>query len=219
MRRRQEDHYLVAPLDGNALLVAVADGMGGHPCGDDASRIAIETLRETVTPCLTPKLSPEACSAALYAGVAAAHASVRLSGSKNLSCQRLGTTLVAAMVLPREGVWVYASAGDSHLYRTDEYGTFTHVNELQADCDGKLTSFVGCSELVVGGTGRVESFRRGETLLLASDGLDTLTLAEVGVILEAKARARDASHALLQAVTALNHARQDNATVVVVRIE
>jgi PPM family protein phosphatase len=217
-RRRQEDHYLIAPLSG-ALLVAVADGMGGHPCGDNASRVAIEALRETVPPSLTKDLTPRGCSAALYAGLSAADVAVRFFGNENSQCQRLGTTLVAAMLLPEQDAWVFAATGDSHLYHIDACGALTHINAVHADSEGRLTSYIGASRLLVSGTGEIRRLCAGETLLLASDGLDTLTLAEIAVIVEGGRAARDTSQALAQAVTAINDPEQDNTTIVVVRIE
>jgi serine/threonine protein phosphatase PrpC len=216
-RKRQEDSYLTTPLS-DAYLVAIADGVGGGPCGDDASRIAIEALRETIPASLTQDLSPQACSSALFAGVTVAHVAVKSFGAKNSECQRLCTTLVAALILPKQDSWIFASTGDSYLYHVDGQGTLSQINTTHKAPDGRLTSCIGAPNLLIDGAGEVKPLRRGETLLLASDGLDTLTRAEVAVIVEGNSRARETSLALLQAVTAIDHPKQDNATVVVVRV-
>lgn len=49
IRQRNEDAFLELP---DAGLWAVADGMGGHACGDYASRTLVQALRELATECV-----------------------------------------------------------------------------------------------------------------------------------------------------------------------
>ena len=39
-----EDAYAVIPIDEETIVLAVADGVGGHPFGDAAARLAIQSL-------------------------------------------------------------------------------------------------------------------------------------------------------------------------------
>ena len=39
-----EDAYAVIPIDEDTIVLAVADGVGGHPFGDAAARLAIQSL-------------------------------------------------------------------------------------------------------------------------------------------------------------------------------
>ena len=43
-RAQNEDCYLAKRLPGGGLFV-VADGLGGHRCGEVASRIAVDTIK------------------------------------------------------------------------------------------------------------------------------------------------------------------------------
>jgi serine/threonine protein phosphatase PrpC len=47
-RPYQEDSVLAETLSDGRILVAVADGMGGHAAGDVASALALDTLVETL---------------------------------------------------------------------------------------------------------------------------------------------------------------------------
>lgn len=42
-----EDHLLCLPLGSNALVLAIADGVGGQPGGGRAAQLAIEAVRES----------------------------------------------------------------------------------------------------------------------------------------------------------------------------
>ncbi len=106
-RRRNEDALLDAPGHG---VFAVADGMGGHPAGDEASRIAIDTLRERVHAAGgvagLPVLLEQAFAAANDALIAHALARPDHSG--------LGTTMTALLV--RGTTAAVGHVGDSRLY-------------------------------------------------------------------------------------------------------
>jgi PPM family protein phosphatase len=43
-----EDSIALAPLDGSAVIIAVADGVGGAPLGSTASRLAVEAITQSV---------------------------------------------------------------------------------------------------------------------------------------------------------------------------
>jgi len=101
-RPYQEDSVLAESLPDGRLLVAVADGMGGHAAGEVASALALETL-----------------VAALQEGQALDEAFTTANSSVNAKAaepgkQGMGTTLVAALI--EDGEYMIANVGDSRGY-------------------------------------------------------------------------------------------------------
>jgi len=99
---------LVFPVD-EPLVVAVADGLGGHPAGDVASSIVVQELART-GPGLTDEASVrdavDTCNSAVY--TAAGQQPARVG---------MGTT-VAGIVVSEDGVHVF-NVGDSRVYAVD----------------------------------------------------------------------------------------------------
>lgn len=105
-------------------IAIVADGLGGHASGQDASRIAVRIFIEKLTNSLAiPMMAPlgsslppdEAVEAALVAAAQAANSAVyqaNINGAGDM-----GSTLVA-LVLVGENAWI-ANVGDSRAYVMD----------------------------------------------------------------------------------------------------
>lgn len=107
VRETNQDVALAEELpDGRSLLV-VADGVGGLPGGEVASRTAVHAAAETLR-----AGSAEEPQAALRRAFAAANTAVRAGQQGHLD--RMSTTLVAAVVRDRTA-WV-ANIGDSRAY-------------------------------------------------------------------------------------------------------
>ncbi|MXZ45659.1 MAG: serine/threonine-protein phosphatase [Chloroflexi bacterium] len=107
VRETNQDVALAEELPDGRLLLAVADGVGGLPGGEVASRTAVAALAETVR-----AGSAEEPEAALRRAFAAANAAVRAGQQGHLD--RMSTTLVAALIRDRTA-WV-ANLGDSRAY-------------------------------------------------------------------------------------------------------
>jgi serine/threonine protein phosphatase PrpC len=110
-------------------LFVVADGMGGHANGREASRIAIETIRSVMEPVLYHQIEDEVdYSEYLKNGVAQANSvvnqrNVDLQPQVSVTIRQLmGSTLTAALVI--EGCAYIANVGDSrtYLYRKSDGG-------------------------------------------------------------------------------------------------
>jgi protein phosphatase len=120
VRKRNEDFYIVSPAH---RLVVLCDGMGGHPGGDLASRMAAEEVQRAVTedgegpdrPVAVAELAP---FAPLIRGVFNADRKLRAYGKKHAQYQGMGTTLAALQ--EHEGVLCAVHVGDSRVYCLDE---------------------------------------------------------------------------------------------------
>ena len=109
-------------FEGKGRLVIVADGMGGYEGGQEASRIAVATVRETY----------EAASGgdpqtALLQGLQRAHERIRDFADRNPEFIGMGTTCTAAAL--SHGKLYFAHIGDSRLYLVRE----DHITQLTRD--------------------------------------------------------------------------------------
>jgi len=108
VRKQNEDYVGFFPA-GDALLAVIADGMGGHNAGETASRICVETMRETFLENLAAR--PETI---LQCGFQKANAQVLMQSSKDARLRGMGATIVAAII--REDECWYSHIGDSRIY-------------------------------------------------------------------------------------------------------
>ncbi|TSD08696.1 Stp1/IreP family PP2C-type Ser/Thr phosphatase [Haloglomus irregulare] len=125
-RETNEDAALIRNL-GEAHLLAVADGMGGHAAGDVASELAIETFADTVEAAL--ERDRTAGESVLREAVAEANEAV-LDRAAADGLEGMGTTLVAALV--QGGRALFVNVGDSRGYHIDERGRLEQVTTDQS---------------------------------------------------------------------------------------
>lgn len=97
-------------------LFVVADGMGGHENGQEASNLVIQSLSKTVMPAIIYGPTDDNYSELLAEGVH--HANLEIYQRNRQAKVDMGTTIVAALVIDTTAYIV--SAGDSrvYLYRT-----------------------------------------------------------------------------------------------------
>lgn len=114
-RDNNEDSYLYwEPADDQEFkrkgrLAVIADGMGGHEGGQEASRMAVETVREVYDQGFRD--DPQA---ALLEAFAAAHARILNYAEQHPLFQGMGTTCTAFVLHGRQ--LYFAHVGDSRLY-------------------------------------------------------------------------------------------------------
>jgi len=90
-------------------LAVIADGMGGYEGGQEASRIAVETVRAVYE-----QVFREDPQAALLQAFAAAHERIQDYAERHPELHGMGTTCTALVVCGRE--LYFAHVGDSRLY-------------------------------------------------------------------------------------------------------
>jgi len=111
VRANNEDYCLI---DAERGLYVLADGMGGAKAGEQASRIAVETVADTV------RSAPKLDSQVLIFAAEEANRRVLEAAQNDPSLEGMGTTLVAALELENE--LAIASVGDSRAYVLDDKG-------------------------------------------------------------------------------------------------
>lgn len=93
-------------------LFVVADGMGGHSNGQEASRLVVQTLSRTVVPSIIYGPTDDNYAELLAEGVH--HANLEVYQRSRQQKVNMGTTVVAALVVDTTAYVV--SAGDSRVY-------------------------------------------------------------------------------------------------------
>ena len=111
VRANNEDYCLIEPELG---LYVLADGMGGAKAGECASKMAVETVAETV------QVAARRDSQALLSAVEEANRRVLEAAHNDSTLEGMGTTLVAALEIDDD--LSIASVGDSRAYLLDDDG-------------------------------------------------------------------------------------------------
>ena len=233
-RATQEDDlgFIDSPAldpDGQHPVAVVADGMGGHARGEVASRLAVRAFiagYETKGP----------VADRLRTSLDRANEAIAGAIRDDPSLDGMGTTLVAA-ALTADGL-EWTSVGDSLLFlyrggrlkRLNEDHSMAPVIAAMRQVDPEGADGMNPNELrsaLVGGniskidaSSMPELLRAGDLVLLASDGLGTLTEGEAAAIMEAgRAGGLDAvKDALLSAVEARGNPAQDNVSVALLEV-
>lgn len=121
LRARNEDAFEIVVNHG---LVVIADGLGGHPAGDIAAKMAVQEVSEYIRELDLDPTQPDpndpgsAPRATMdFLGMAVQHANreIHFAGLRYPVCAGMGATF-AALLLVR-GFAICAHVGDSRIYR------------------------------------------------------------------------------------------------------
>jgi len=236
-RAEQEDSYAFCEIldaDGapGGVLMIVADGMGGHSAGHEASDLAVRTFVEAFQRKRT-RISNRLLSS-LNAANEAISAAAKASPAE---LEGMGTTLLAVAATPEGISWI--SVGDSPLYllrggelhRINEDHSFRPIlhemverGEISAEQAAhsvlrhRLRSAVTGDEIALTNVSpKPFPLLDGDLVLAGSDGLQSLNDDAIGHCLS-EARGADAleiANQLLQAVLNMGRPKQDNATAAI----
>ena len=238
-RPYQEDDFRVTGFRGRDpddcdLLMVLADGMGGHRGGSQASRLAVSTFVDTFGQ------ATGGIAGRLQASLDAANAAVGQCAAEQAQYAGMGCTLVACVVTDDAAAhWI--SVGDSLLWRLrgGDDGRLERLNadhsmrpvleelvrlgrmteeETQGGAAHQLRSAVMGEELtLVDEAAPPVRLGIGDGIVLASDGLETLSEEEIRRLCSESRPSAVVVADLLDAVKAAARPSQDNATAVVYR--
>jgi len=232
-RENNEDSFLYWEPDSDkefqrtGRLAVIADGMGGHEGGQEASRLAVETVREVYQRVVVDRPQD-----ALAQAFATAHSRILEFAERHPALQGMGTTCTAFVLRQRK--LYFAHVGDSRLYlvrggdisrltRDHSYvGRLVESGLVRAEDAEKhpqrhiLTAALGAGMEVAVDAEESVALEEGDDVLLCTDGL-------WGVVSEEELLDVVRSHSPAESCAALvKLARQrggpDNITVQVLRV-
>lgn len=252
VRSMNEDNFIVSPdiinkmwfipddvsksirLGDYGCLMAVADGMGGANCGEVASDIAINSVKQSFlnTDLSTVIGSDKKIEEFLIQSVIDADLNIKKYAEQNVSAQGLGTTIVISWLLkgnthlcwcgdsrayvfnPTTGL-SRLSKDHSHVQMLVDQGIITEEQAFGHPESNIITRCLGDFQSEPQPEYRLYTLSEGDTILLCSDGLcgycsdniiEQIMQANIGKPIEMR-------NALLQ--QALNTGGYDNVTVAI----
>jgi serine/threonine protein phosphatase PrpC len=239
-RQLNEDNWAWCSLGGQTDLYVVADGMGGHDCGEIASALAVSTLcgvartraAEIAARGDAKTERMEAFEVALDEAFQSANQEIHAEGSRRGKV--IGTTMVALVVHDGRQAYI-ANVGDSRAYlfrdgtlhqvtvdhsfvqKLVERGRLSPEDARNHPRSNILLRTVGTEREVEIDLFRVE-LESGDRLMLCSDGLwGEVEDADIAAILTTYTDPRVAARELIRA--SHQGGGKDNCTVVVVVIK
>jgi serine/threonine protein phosphatase PrpC len=233
-RENNEDSCLYwEPLDDaefhrKGRLAVIADGMGGYEGGQEASRLAVETVREVYDEAFEDAPQP-----ALVKAFAAAHERIQDYAEAHPELRGMGTTCTALVIRGHE--LHFAHVGDSRLYlirgfvlsrltRDHSYvGRLVESGIVRAeDAESHpqrhiLTAALGSgNEVAADVSQQAVPLQEGDTLVLCTDGLWGLVNEQEVVNAVNEYEPEACCRALVN--MALQRGGHDNVTVQVIRV-
>jgi len=234
-RAYQQDTLRAHYYPDGSVLAVLADGMGGAKGGEVASLAAVNAVFEAYTS------DNSDIEAQLLQLAGKANNAVAKKVKQSPDLKGMGTTLLVVVI--REDQLYWLSIGDSPLYHVsndkidrinldESYGG--HLDRL-AEC-GRISTAEALSDkrrhqlmnvLMGHASLTVEdcndegfSLDSGDVIVLASDGLQTLTDDEIKQEINAQNRtAEEINHELLTLVSKRAKPKQDNVSLVCIRVK
>lgn len=223
IRDNNEDCFFIQQEKG---LMIVADGMGGHASGEEASKLAVHTVINHLGDYLD---QPEE---KIRAAITAANDTILAQAESNPALAGMGTTFTLVAVLP--DALVIGHIGDSMAFLIDSEGilplTSDHSVSGQLLAMGKITKaeatchpqrHVLTRALGIDAKADIEikrqPWRDGQKLLLCSDGLtDVISLLDIYQVVEGSGNLEKKLDRLLSLV--LEKGAPDNVTIILAQL-
>jgi formylglycine-generating enzyme required for sulfatase activity/serine/threonine protein phosphatase PrpC len=235
-REYQEDAFLTTHVDAedadpkSRVLAVVADGMGGHAAGNIASNIVVSTIKKQ----FIRQFGKQDTAHLLRASLLDANEALKDAIRQTPALEGMGCTMVATALAKGKLSWV--SVGDSHLYllrdrqllkKNEDHSYGGYIDRMKAqgldvEPEPSLSRNMLMSALTGDEIAEIDcpdkpfQLLPGDRVIIASDGLDTLTPATILQFSAWSKTAKECVDALLKAVEDAGIPRQDNTTVLVV---
>ncbi|MDW8361693.1 MAG: protein phosphatase 2C domain-containing protein [Myxococcales bacterium] len=189
----EPDGVVETEVGPRGVLLAVCDGMGGAAAGEVASQMAVDTIHEVIS-AGDPPADRDAFAHRLVAAIEEAGARIFAAAKMDRARRGMGTTATVAGLVDR--VLFVGQVGDSRAYllRGDRLAQITKDQSLvnQLIEAGQLTEEEAeafeHSNIILQALGTTEEvsvdltfleLRRGDRLMLCSDGLSGIVHTEV----------------------------------------
>jgi len=232
-RERNED---AVGWDLSMGLAIVADGIGGRRCGDIASRLAVETIKETLRDKVLSGGGGLALGAAalLQGSVEQSNETIFRNATASTDYRGMASTVVAALF--ERGGFTVSHVGDSRLYRLRGQAldllTTDHSLVSEMVANGYITAQEALAHRqrnvvtrALGVSPKVEvaisqhAYQSGDIYLLCTDGLTNLVMdSEIAeTLMEAELDLAGRCRRLVESANA--QGGTDNVTVALVRIK
>ncbi len=258
VRRSNEDQFLVAELtktmriwqtslpetkakfgDERGHLFLVADGMGGHQGGEQASALAVAAIQQFTLNTLkwffeSNQVEAARVLAQFQTALRQADTTVRAEAAEHEELSGMGTTVTLAYHLESQLCVVHVGDSRAYLFRDQQLHQLTRDHTLMAELVRSgaiqpeevathrfrhvITNVVGGNEAGVKVEAHALELRTGDCLLLCTDGLTEMVPNET--IAAALLAFPDPESAGRRLITLANDAGgRDNVTAVVARFE
>ena len=237
-REYQEDAFLTTYLDDvdgsakSAMLAVIADGMGGHAAGNIAANLVVSTFNASVTKGLGKNELPTLLRESLLT----ANNALKEATRETPALDGMGCTMVSVAAAKGKLWWI--SVGDSHLYllrdrkldkknENHSYGGYLDrlkAQGLELEPDPALARNMLMSAITGEEIAEIDcppeplELRAGDRLVMASDGLDTLSPGAIIQFCAWSQSPKECVEALLKAVEDAGRSRQDNTTILVIDV-
>ena len=232
LRENNEDSCLAKEI-GEFTLLILADGMGGHKGGEIASRTAISEIQSILSEELSEKMIPGQIMLLLSDAVEKANSKLFSLSEEESALSGMGTTCDICLIF--KSTAYIAHVGDSRVYKIPESGEAKKLTKDHSLVEYMLESGTITPEeaathpqkniilRALGTEKEVEvdishvKLKKGDTLLLCSDGLTNMLDEEV--VFKTVREEPDPEKSALRLVERANEAGgTDNITVITAKL-
>lgn len=229
--REKQDDSFATTINENGIMAIVADGIGGYINGNVASQIAVETYLDEF------ENVNAFANTSFYFQKAAVLANERIRDEFGEA--KGGTTVVAVLIEDNKLHWT--SVGDSNIavYRNnrlitvnrkenvknwleDQYlsGAIAREEAMGSPVEKRLVNYVGYDGFKKADeSDRPIFLKKGDKVIIYSDGVETLSQIELENILAQRGKAHKIAEDIMTAIENKKVRSKDNATIIVLSVK